>query len=323
MKCLKALPALIFRNLERAFAFSLVVSLLFLLLAGGYFLYEQFNLLHCLINNDSCGEFLDSRTDLDEHQDSIDERYLGFASSLVTGSIALASLLISSFVTVLVSLLIFKAVTTRQLEIFEQNKEIARTNLLIDLENKILTLFEEKLGAEPLEQNHDEEDPLFEKAVYPHLEGYHNYRWAFREDPWDIFERYSDISLTKLHREINGLNMVLISTNGMRLSSKALHESLMWFRNVDRARSAGFIHESDLANLWRQTIPFVSNGRHQFLEKYFGRDDVKVVERVCDATLSAMMRLDTQLGHNIKLDGSFVKEKDYSPLFQKEPEYAS
>ena len=67
-----------------------------------------------------------------------------------------------------------------------------------------------------------------------------------------------------------GDRYLVFSHDGALLSSTELHNFLFWFRRVHRARVAGLLHPSDLYDLWRQVLPFVTDARYTFLVEYFG-----------------------------------------------------
>lgn len=50
----------------------------------------------------------------------------------------------------------------------------------------------------------------------------------------------------------------------------ALHEVIFWFRRVWRAYEEDVLTDQDLYSLWRQCLPFVTDGRFTFLNGLFG-----------------------------------------------------
>lgn len=71
----------------------------------------------------------------------------------------------------------------------------------------------------------------------------------------------------------NGRRMwVIRPEDGARIDSQALHESLVWFRRLDRAIDAGLVHGEDLFRLWRQILPFIIQGRYSYLKHYFSQE---------------------------------------------------
>jgi hypothetical protein len=71
----------------------------------------------------------------------------------------------------------------------------------------------------------------------------------------------------------NGRRMwVIRPDDGARIDSQALHESLVWFRRLDRGIDAKLVHGEDLFRLWRQILPFIIQGRYSYLKRYFSQE---------------------------------------------------
>jgi len=270
--------------------------------------YSQKDTFLCLAYVESCEQFLLDKTNF-ENSKNIKTEYISFAASLFSSYISVTVVLFSSIITIIVALFVFQAVTSRQIIIFEQNKELARTNLLNTYERNILDLFERKVGAKALEKP-NETDLLFNEVAYEEPKDFTNFRWMLNENRWDITD--NEIStLTDLHREIDGSNMVLIRSDGMRISSLALHETVMWFRNIYRAYEQGFLKDEDLAILWRQILPFTLSGRYKFFRFYFCKMDTCSFETVCVNTYNILDRkkcfeLPENFGNNF--DDDFMQD---------------
>lgn len=52
-----------------------------------------------------------------------------------------------------------------------------------------------------------------------------------------------------------------------------IHESLIWFRRVNKLYNCGIITNEDIADLWRQILPFVRANKLEFFRNYLGEDD--------------------------------------------------
>lgn len=79
--------------------------------------------------------------------------------------------------------------------------------------------------------------------------------------------------------------LVVFAKDGGLISSTVLHEALFWFRRMHRAKQSKLLRDEHLYQVWRQALPFVTDGRYGFLKKYWGEEDVKVVLEVAESVL--------------------------------------
>ena len=91
-----------------------------------------------------------------------------------------------------------------------------------------------------------------------------------RHVPWNAPEQIK-------HDFTTADRLLLISGEEGRISATVLHEALFWFRRIHRAKRTGLLREEDLYQMWRQILPFVTDGRYGFLRRYWGQEDVKVI----------------------------------------------
>lgn len=56
------------------------------------------------------------------------------------------------------------------------------------------------------------------------------------------------------------------------IDSQALHETLVWFRRVERALGTKLVDGEDLFRLWRQILPFVIQNRYTYFSTYFSQE---------------------------------------------------
>jgi len=59
------------------------------------------------------------------------------------------------------------------------------------------------------------------------------------------------------------------------ISTQALHESLILFRRLEKLHKARIIKDIDLADLWREILPFSLSNRIGFLKTYYSERDVE------------------------------------------------
>ena len=72
---------------------------------------------------------------------------------------------------------------------------------------------------------------------------------------------------------LNGGRMWQIRSNEYaEIDSRALHETLIWFRRVERGLGTKLVDGEDLFRLWRQILPFVIQNRYVFFSQYFSQE---------------------------------------------------
>ena len=97
-----------------------------------------------------------------------------------------------------------------------------------------------------------------------------------------------------------------------QISATVLHEALFWFRRIHRARCVGLLNDGDLYQMWRQALPFVTDGRYRFLRRYWGHEDVKVILDVAGWIVSYcyQQKLGVPLNYLCELAGSTAARVD-------------
>ena len=89
-----------------------------------------------------------------------------------------------------------------------------------------------------------------------------------------------------------GDRLIVFSFERGLISSSVLHEALFWFRRVHRAFVAKLLLPSDLYELWRQLLPFVTDSRYSFMVEYFGGmkrrgdEDVQAIRCVVEEVIN-------------------------------------
>ncbi|MDF2545774.1 MAG: hypothetical protein K0R93_672 [Anaerosolibacter sp.] len=61
------------------------------------------------------------------------------------------------------------------------------------------------------------------------------------------------------------------------ISTQALHESMIWFRRVHKLYCDGILKPIDLADMWREILPFGASGRLEFYSSYFDKSDIRSI----------------------------------------------
>jgi len=263
------------RFFEITMIFSILIIFTIILLFFGAFFYCVFPLGKCTpIINQMMGN-IGAPIEFPYPNFNLFSERVEFSGIMLSVVGALLGGLVSSLVTLFAAFIAFSAVTKKQTESNEIQKEIERISLISKYEEEILQLFDEKLGMNPIVEKVQANDTYHNLTEYD--KQLVNFRWFLRPD---LIWESEKISRNFIHREILGLNMVLISDDGERLSSKALHETLMWFRKIDRAYRVDIIKNEDLAQMWRQIVPFIQSNRLTFMENYFGREDCQSIRNV-------------------------------------------
>ena len=71
------------------------------------------------------------------------------------------------------------------------------------------------------------------------------------------------------------------------ISTQTIHELLIAFRRIEKLYKDGILKPIDLADMWREILPFGVSGRVEFYYKYLGESDVKSIIFVLFNTLLA------------------------------------
>jgi len=227
--------------------------------------------------------------------------------TLLFGSIfTFATSLFASLLTIIIAYFIFRSINQRQ-------TEITRLSFLRQHEEDIMRIMSEKTCLHP--------DVFFSESKWGSIQDYtkkeyFNYRWALNEEPWLVYDGPLDQFFKYAHLEIDGTNTIQFRFNGDRLSSKAIHEILAWFRSVNRARELKFVEDDDLELLWRPILAHSFNNRYKFLKLYF-QDDIRVFERLILDVIKIIRdrQPNTWSHYKYQIDGDFrefLKNNDIS-----------
>ena len=193
--------------------------------------------------------------------------------------------LVATAVNVFLAFFIYRNVSTQQ-------GTIQRLSYLAQIEDQITQLFNEKLAR---------------KECYRKVEFY-CFRNVLNEIPWDPF--FENANLTNRHKYVDGDNFVLIRADGTRLSSRALHESLLWFRRVHRACEARVLRPADLGILWRYIVPYAQARRYAFFRNYFSPYDWSEMSFICEVAFRQYYGQAKELPRNLAqtLDEEFLEQ---------------
>ncbi len=191
---------------------------------------------------------------------------------------------LSSAISLLVAIFIFRKVSTYQ-------NLLQKLDYLKQIEDDMLKLFNQKFGR-------------IERADSVE---FYRFRNCLNEAEWD--SNFSNATAIQRHYYVDGDNFVLIRGDGMRLSSVALHETLIWFRRINRALYFRIISVEDIVPMWRFVLPFSASGRFVFFSNYFGRDDFTAISSVCQSVFIYMVqkRVGFPANYVNTIDEAFLK----------------
>lgn len=92
------------------------------------------------------------------------------------------------------------------------------------------------------------------------------------------------------------------------ISTQALHEILIVFRRIEKLFKDSILKKIDLADMWREILPFADSGRLLFLSSYFCKEDIEPISFVVFNTVLACEKYEMENA----LEGFrklYVKEK--------------
>lgn len=105
-----------------------------------------------------------------------------------------------------------------------------------------------------------------------------NFRTILHDfSPWILFSKENV-------RVIDGQRYVLIRDDKEYyelISTSLIHESLLWFRRVNKLYKDRIITSEDIADLWRQILPFMRANKLEFYRSYLGEDDTNSILTIC------------------------------------------
>lgn len=130
-----------------------------------------------------------------------------------------------------------------------------------------------------------------------------NFRTVLHDNsPWILFHE-DNISIQDGQRYI----LIRNDSNYYEMVSTALiHESLLWFRRVNKLYDDRIITKRDIADLWRQILPFMCANKLEFYRSYLGKDDTKSILLVCLYCLYSIKKLKRETAINYASD--MIKE---------------
>lgn len=161
--------------------------------------------------------------------------------------------------------IIFKIVDNMQ-------TKIQRHTVIKDIESEINNLFSKEIAKSNRCEKSDEGSDFVNVRTILH-----------DNTPWEEFMK------EKITIE-NGQRYVQIrSKSGYEeyISTQAIHELMIIFRRVEKLYKDSILKPIDLADMWRELVPFGISGRLEFFQKYLGESDADVIKFVLFNTILA------------------------------------
>lgn len=119
-----------------------------------------------------------------------------------------------------------------------------------------------------------------------------NFRTVLHDNtPWEYFkrEKESEETIPNIIIEDQQRYVRIRSKESCTeyISTQALHETLIIFRRIEKLYKDGILKPIDLADMWREILPFGTSGRLIFFSTYFCSDDVHSIAFVVYNTVLA------------------------------------
>lgn len=132
-----------------------------------------------------------------------------------------------------------------------------------------------------------------------------NFRTVLHDDtPWILYSK-DNIQIT------DGQRFILVRDDEKfyeLIGTALIHESLLWFRRVNKLYKDKIIKDEDLADLWRQILPFMRANKLAFYRSYLGEDDTYPILAVCMHCIRACYKLNRN--NAIKYIEDMINETD-------------
>lgn len=187
--------------------------------------------------------------------------------------------------------------------------KIERHNVIRDVENSINNLFSSPIAKSNMSIDKGNKDELSNVNVRSVL--HDNYPW----------ERYIK-GKTKVIIENNQRYIQVRSENGYSefISTQALHELLILFRRIEKLYKDSIFKPIDLADIWREILPFGCSGRLEFFESYFDKSDIRSIVFVLFNTVLACNKYEIKNGVNAFVT-YFSENKKIQEIYYKNSRY--
>jgi hypothetical protein len=182
-------------------------------------------------------------------------------------------------VTLIIAYLLYRLYQKNHLELIKQQKILTRFSTIRQLNNELINIFSEKTALETFKENGEEKKEERE------------FRYILDQKPYWVVSRYEPDNgiIHVIYKGQRYWQIRNYEDKKQYVSSKALQETLFWFRMAYQGLIDSVIQPSDLCELWRSIFPLSSSGRFNYFKEYFGdfeiENDLKIIALVVNATL--------------------------------------
>jgi len=155
--------------------------------------------------------------------------------------------------------LVFKVVDNMQ-------TAIERHNVIQDVENSINSLFSQPIAKSNKCNTIDNNQEIMDVTVRTVLHD---------NTPWEEYIKDE----TEIVIENNQRIVRIRGKDGYKeyISTQAIHELLILFRRIEKLYKDSILKPIDLADMWREILPFGTSGRLTFYKSYLGKNDIKSI----------------------------------------------
>ncbi len=148
---------------------------------------------------------------------------------------------------------------------------ISRHAMIYEIENLISNLFSSDLA---LKENVDGiQKPAYLRTILDDF------------TPWIKFDRENDKAKIVDKQRYVKIRQIDADNSTDYISTKAIHELMMLFRRIEKLYKDGIIKKIDLADIWREILPFGVSGRQEFFSTYLLPSDIESMLYVISITL--------------------------------------
>ena len=156
---------------------------------------------------------------------------------------------------------------------------INRHSIIKDIESTVNQLFSNDLAKSNYNIKLEDEE---ERATV-------NVRTVLHDDyPWEYFDRKNEDKNKMIIEDTQ--RCVRIRSHeecNEYISTQALHEILIIFRGIEKLYKDSILKKIDLADMWREILPFAISGRLLLISSYFSKDDIELIVFVVFNTVLA------------------------------------
>ncbi|MFW2491567.1 hypothetical protein ACN077_23855 [Clostridium chromiireducens] len=153
--------------------------------------------------------------------------------------------------------------------------KMERHTVIKEIESSINTLFSTPIAKsnKSSKENDQEIKNVYIRTILHDNSPWEEYKGNETKIEIDEYQRYVQI------RSKDGYDEYI--------STQAIHESLILFRRIEKLYKYSILKPIDLADLWREILPFGTSGRPEFYRSYLGESDIRSITFVLFNTILA------------------------------------